>query len=62
MPRRAALKQNSEIDNRYPPILIPACAEPRAPVRGVRLKAVATFTVAFAILCALAFIAGYTTR
>jgi hypothetical protein len=41
-----------------PPVNTPA--QP-TPIRGVRLKVVSYFTMAFAVACALALIAGYST-
>jgi hypothetical protein len=62
MPPCASRNRKPTVEYRYAPILIAAQPDPPEPIRGVRLKAVSAFVMIFAVLCTLAFIAGYTTR
>jgi predicted enzyme related to lactoylglutathione lyase len=62
MSRQAARKQHFDsVEIRYAPIVVksrPVKAQPAA--RGVKLKTVSIFTMAFAVCCLIAFLAGRT--
>jgi predicted enzyme related to lactoylglutathione lyase len=63
MPRQTSLKRKPPSPDRaYPPITVVRLGQPAPPpaVRGVRLKVVSTFTMVFAVVCLIAFLAGRT--
>jgi predicted enzyme related to lactoylglutathione lyase len=62
MPRQAALKRNFDsAEIRYAPIVVrPRPVKARPVPSGVKLRTVSIFTMAFAVCCLIAFLAGRT--